>query len=188
MISPDEERTEIRVLAAVDAAFAEARRLDGAGLACHAGCDECCRRPFAITLQDARRLRQGFALALPSVQADIAERARHARQRLAGDFPGDLDTGTLTESAEWREWFFSRHTGLPCPVLDLANGQCRLYAHRPVACRLAGPLIQIGATRTDPCHLCYPNSTPSVVRVEMPEFEQASPDGETIIALLDFRL
>ena len=74
---------------------------------------------------------------------------------MAEDFPGDLATGTLADPEEWREWFFARHAGLPCPVLNLESGECRLYAHRPVACRLAGPLIQIGSSQTDPCHLCF---------------------------------
>lgn len=118
----------------------------------------------------------------------MRERATAARRQIAVDFPGDLASGALTPASEWREWFFARHAGLPCPVLDLATGQCRLYEFRPVACRLAGPLIQIGATRTDPCPLCFAGASDAEIAatqvvVALPEFGEPSPEAETLIAL-----
>ncbi len=187
MIAPDPQSVEIRVLAAVDAAFDEARRRAGDWLACRAGCDECCRRPFAITATDARRLRAGLTELDHTVQADIRDRAAAARHRMASDFPGDLAAGALTDSPQWREWFFTRHAGLPCPILDLQTGECRLYQHRPVACRLAGPLIQIGDSTTDPCHLCFAGvSTADIfttkVVINLPEFQAETASSETLIS------
>lgn len=187
MIAPEPESAEIRVLAAVDAAFAEARRRAGDWLTCHAGCDECCRRPFAITAADARRLQAGLATLNAATQADIQSRAREARQQMSTDFPGDLSRAALTLEPEWREWFFARHAGLPCPVLDLETGQCRLYHHRPVACRLAGPLIQIGLTCTDPCHLCFQGASAqeiitTKIVIQVDDFNDVSVDPETLIA------
>ena len=192
MIAPESPSEELRVLAAIDAAFAEAREKAGDWITCHAGCDQCCRRPFAITAQDARRLREGFATLHPATQTDIQERAAQARRQIADDFPGNLDTGTLTDDPEWREWFFTRHDGLPCPVLNLETGECRLYAHRPVACRLAGPLIQIGASLTDPCPLCFPNVSrtdvnTTLVKIEIEQFKDHSESSETLIALSLFK-
>ena len=189
MIAPEPESAEIRVLAAVDAAFAEARQRAGDWLTCCAGCDECCRRPFAITAADARRLQAGLATLDAATQADIQSRAHEARQQMSPDFPGDLSRGALTDEPEWREWFFARHAGLPCPVLDLATGQCRLYHHRPVACRLAGPLIQIGSTSTDPCPLCFQGAsaqeiitTKIVIQVE--DFNDIPTNAETLVAYI----
>ena len=189
MIAPEPESAEIRVLAAVDAAFAEARLRAGDWLTCHAGCDECCRRPFAITAADARRLRAGLATLDAATQADIQSRAREARQHLSPDFPGRLSHGALTTEPEWREWFFARHAGLPCPVLDLETGQCRLYHHRPVACRLAGPLIQIGHTCTDPCHLCFQGVSVQdlltiKIVIQVDDFNDISTESETLIAYI----
>ena len=189
MIAPEPESAEIRVLAAVDAAFAEARQRAGDWLTCHAGCDECCRRPFAITAADARRLQAGLATLNAATQADIQSRAREARQQMSTDFPGDLSRAALTPEPEWREWFFARHAGLPCPVLDLETGQCRLYDHRPVACRLAGPLIQIGETITDPCHWCFSGVsqadiiTTKIVIYDV-EFSATYSHVETVIAFI----
>ena len=82
-----------------------------------------------------------------------------------------------------------RHAGLPCPVLDLETGQCRLYDHRPVACRLAGPLIQIGETITDPCHWCFSGVsqtdiiTTKIVIYDV-EFSATYSHNETVIAFI----
>lgn len=166
-----------------DAVFAEARAKAGAWIACRAGCDECCRRPFAITEEDARRLLTGLAVSPHA--GGIRARARDAWSRMESDFPGDAASGVLTESAEWREWFFARHAGLACPVLDEATGECLLYEHRPICCRIYGPLIEIGGQTSDPCRLCYAGAAPedvaaTKVRVELPDGAPAQTD--TIIA------
>jgi Fe-S-cluster containining protein len=186
MIPPESQSEEKKVLAAVDAAFTEARARAGKWLVCRPGCDECCRKPFAITAADSRRLQAGLATLPAALQDDIRERARAARAKMAEDFPGELSSGALTEEPEWREWFFARHTGLPCPVLDITTGQCQMYSHRPVACRLAGPLIQIGTTETDPCPLCFEGVTTAsikatIVVVNESYFYSKNDEAETVI-------
>jgi Fe-S-cluster containining protein len=101
------------------------------------------------------------------------------------DFPGNAEAGALTESAEWREWFFARHQGLACPVLDEASGECLLYEHRPICCRIYGPLIEIGGQTSEPCRLCYAGATPAEiaatkVTVELPGI--APHRSDTVIA------
>ena len=179
---PDDASVEKRVLAAVDAAFAQARDLAGPAMACRPGCDDCCRRPFAITEADASRLRSGLLTLAESTRQEVEGRAAAARAQLAMDFPGDWASGSLTDDQDWREWFFLRHQGLPCPVLDLGGGECRLYHHRPVACRLAGALIQIGNSRTDPCPRCGPTST--YVVIDDAAFHTHRSCRETTIALI----
>ncbi|MDX2178751.1 MAG: YkgJ family cysteine cluster protein [Bryobacteraceae bacterium] len=167
-------RREPDLIAVAGAAFEEARRRANGGIVCKPGCDSCCRRPFAITQADSERLR---AAATPAIVA----RAREAWYRLAPDFPGDAATGELTANEPWREWFFERHSGLACPALDEASGECLVYEHRPIACRLYGPLIEIGGVRTDPCPLCYPDGVyPDAVRIDLPP--APPPPPETIIA------
>lgn len=159
----------------------------GDWIVCRNGCDDCCRRPFAITLEDANRLLAGLQLLPSTVAGAIRARADAAWEAMRGDFPGDAESGALTDSAEWRSWFFGRHSGLPCPVLDPAKGTCLLYSARPVCCRIYGPLIQIGSETndtSDPCPLCYSGATPeqveaSRVRVDFPEDPRGS---ETTIA------
>lgn len=188
MIAPDAQGMEIRLLEAVDGAFAAARRRAGAWIVCQAGCDDCCRRPFAITAADARRLQAGLRELDDETRAEIRQRAAEVREAIALDFPGDWASGALTDRPEWREWFFARHAGLACPVLDLETGECRLYEHRPVACRLAGPLIQIGDGITDPCGLCFSGASAGEIEstkiaLQASEFRERSEEAETLVAL-----
>lgn len=101
------------------------------------------------------------------------------------DFPGEAETGVLTDSPEWREWFFARNQGLACPVLDETSGECLLYGHRPICCRIHGPLIEIGGQASEPCRLCYAGAAPAEVAaakvtVELPG--NAPPQRDTVIA------
>lgn len=146
---------EWKALLAIERAFREAKRKGGDLVACKAGCDACCARPFAITEADAKRLRRGLGEAGPAVAEGIRERARRYKEALAIEFPGDLASETLTVEAEWRQWFFDRWAGPACPVLDPESRTCLLRKHRPAACRLYGPLIRIGGAVSGPCGLCY---------------------------------
>lgn len=156
-----------------EAAFQEAKQRAADWIACRPGCDSCCRRPFAITREDADRLR---AVATPAIVA----RAEAAWARMQMDFPGDAATGQLTEREDWREWFFSRHEGLACPALDEGTGECLVHPHRPVACRLYGPLITIGGQTSDPCPLCF--SGASAAEIEATRVTVELPPGPTVPA------
>jgi hypothetical protein len=129
--------TEWRVLLKVERVFRAAQRKAGPLAPCRAGCDSCCKKPFAIT-----------------------------------------EAGAV--------WFFQRHHGLACPVLDPSSGVCLLHSARPVACRLYGPLIQIGDTVTAPYPLCYEgvpgHALPALAaRLDGEEFHEP-PGVETLIA------
>jgi len=86
---------------------------------CRMGCDGCCRRLAEIprlTEAEWDLLREGLA-ALPPEQ--LREIGRN-----------------ITALAE--------QTSRPivCPLLDQSAGACRVYAHRPVACRTYGFYVQ----------------------------------------------
>lgn len=178
---------EAHLVQIVDAAFAEARRRAGAWLVCGPGCGECCHRPFPITAADAARLQRGLAAAAPALAADIRARAAAVWAHFSRDFPGDLQQGALTADESWREWFFTRMTGTPCPVLDLGTQACRLYEHRPIACRLAGPAIRAGEGVFPPCHKNYSGATPAQVAscqvaLDDPLFYEPADAPETVVA------
>jgi Fe-S-cluster containining protein len=178
---------EQRLLQIVDAAFVEARRRAGDWLQCGPGCGECCHRPFPIAAADAARLRRGLAAASAELAEDIRRRAGEAWARMSRDFPGDLADGALTDDEAWREWFFGRMTGVPCPVLDLETQACRLYEYRPVACRLAGPAVRAGDGVFPPCHKNYVGASAEEVAacevvLDDPLFFEEREAPETVIA------
>lgn len=149
------KRPDRLLLRAVDGALSEAARRAGAHLACRPGCTECCHGPFPINRLDALRLQEGLAeLAVrdPERAAAVLERARTQLPPLREEFPGDPATGVLADDDEA---YFTRHGGLPCPVLDPETGRCDLYDHRPITCRTFGPPVRIGDEDLPPCRLCF---------------------------------
>jgi Fe-S-cluster containining protein len=88
---------------------------------CRMGCDGCCRRLAEVprlTFVEWELLKEGLA-ALPSDQ--IREIGR--------------DIAALAEQPA---------RPIVCPLLDRSAGACRVYAHRPVACRTYGFYVQRG--------------------------------------------
>ncbi|MEZ5400457.1 MAG: YkgJ family cysteine cluster protein [Bryobacteraceae bacterium] len=162
---------EARLLLVLEDAAEEARRRAPGAIACAAGCGECCHRMFAITEADAARLRRGLESMErtdPARAAGIRERARAAWDRVKADFPGDAETGILKSNEEWRDWFWARTQGVPCPVQDPESQACSMYEHRTAACRLYGPLIRVGEEWSGPCPKCYAG-------FERAEMEAAAP-------------
>ena len=111
-------------------------------------------------------------------------------------FPGDLATGILGESYEDAILFEEFANDEPCPVLDLEQGTCDLYAARPVLCRTFGPPMRTETDDLATCELCFVGAeTDEIAHCELdpaiPETEAASNamyeaaagrTGETLIA------
>lgn len=86
---------------------------------CRMGCDGCCRRLAEVprlTSAEWDLLKEGLA-ALPS---ELLREIGEGIAALAGKPPRPI----------------------VCPLLDLSAGACRVYAHRPVACRTYGFYVQ----------------------------------------------
>ncbi len=132
----------------VDAALAEAVRKAGPWLACRPGCFECCRGLFAISRQDAQRLREGLASLDPAVAGRIRARASLSTQ----------------EEDE------------PCPALDPETGACDLYAWRPIVCRTFGPPLHFRDQLLAVCELCFDGATPEEVAACEVEIDLEDPD------------
>jgi len=145
----------------VDAAFADAARRSGEWLVCHPGCSQCCIGVFAINALDAIRLREGLAKLAqtdPARAVQVQQRARASLSRIAGDFPGDIKTGILSDSKRAQRRFEGFGNDEPCPALDPETGTCDLYAHRPITCRVFGPPVR-SEDGLGVCELCYHGAT-----------------------------
>ncbi len=107
-------------------------------LPCRQGCSRCCIGPFAITILDVAELQRGLPTLPKQARLDIESRARaqiaafepaHPRLKATpflDDWPDSEVDQLATEFAKF-----------PCPALD-ANGSCRVYPFRPLACRTMG--------------------------------------------------
>lgn len=95
-------------------AFAQAiRQRYPAQITCHAGCDGCCYQHFTVFPVEAQHLASA-----------VAALSLHERQRLRRDL---LASETLLHVVD---------QPLPCVLLE--DGCCRLYAGRPLICRMHG--------------------------------------------------
>ena len=142
----------------VDAALDDSARRAGDWLVCRPGCTQCCIGAFAINPLDSARLRDGLA-ELKHVDAARANRIQLRAQayirRVAAEFPGDPNSGILSESEEAEERFESFANDEVCPALDPESGTCDLYRYRPMTCRVFGPPVRNEGGGLGVCELCF---------------------------------
>jgi Fe-S-cluster containining protein len=157
-VLPAGDRTLVQI---VDAALADATRRSGSWLVCRPGCTQCCIGVFSISQLDALRLRHGLAelsRCEPERAARIQARARQSIERLSPRFPGNPETGVLSEDVDAEQRFEGFANEEPCPALDPATGTCELYASRPITCRAFGPPIR-SEDGLGVCELCFHGAT-----------------------------
>lgn len=106
-------------------------------IACSKGCSACCRGLFDISLLDAGLLQSGFLQLDPAIREQVLVKARWRVDELQKQWPEFQPPYILNRlpHEEWQEMPEDDHT--PCPLLN-ADGQCLIYAHRPMICRLHG--------------------------------------------------
>ena len=130
------------LLGEVDDWFAGCLGRHGDRISCNRGCSDCCRGLFDITLLDALYLRAGFDLLPDAVQRGVRLKARARLDSLSRGWPAFGYPWILNHipEAEW-DAMMPEDDEIPCPLLS-EKGECLVYAHRPMTCRLNGiPLI-----------------------------------------------
>jgi Fe-S-cluster containining protein len=198
---PEREQAESSdaLVSIVDAAVADAYRRGGTHLVCRPGCSQCCIGVFPIAQQDGARLRDGLRIVAqtePAKATRIRERVAASLTRLDPWFPGDRVTGTLAEDYDASILFEEYANDEPCPVLDLEQGTCDLYEHRPILCRTFGPPMRTEEGNLATCELCFIHATTEEIAAAeldpaIPAREAASNEaynaaegvnGETLVA------
>lgn len=133
-----------RLLRQVDEWFSECISRHPEQIRCGKGCAGCCRGLFDITLLDAWFLNRGFQKLPQDVRDKVAEKARRLLDRMLDLWPDWEEPFVLNgrPEEEWEE-LMPDEDETPCVLLDDA-GQCLVYDHRPMTCRLHGlPLVDI---------------------------------------------
>jgi len=144
-----------KFLARADAWYRGVREKHPDRVPCTKGCRDCCLGLFDVTLLDRDLLREGMAAADEATRRDIEGRATAILERLHAAWPGL--GGTLEGWTEGEIDDLCDALGpVECPVLG-PSGECRLYEHRPLTCRLSGvPVVDLSGEKVYPegCAKC----------------------------------
>ena len=130
------------LLAEVDAWFAGCSLAAGEYISCRRGCSACCRGLFDITLLDARLLKDGFDT-LPARQKKKILKAADCRIASVRMIWPDFSHPYLLNLYPEEQWdaVMPEEDETPCPLLG-EDGECLVYEHRPMTCRLNGiPMV-----------------------------------------------
>jgi Fe-S-cluster containining protein len=151
------------LLSKVDAWYRSVKESHPALVPCEKGCRDCCIGLFDVSLADRDLLREGMAAADPALRKDIEERAAALLARLRQIDPrlGDTLDGWSPDDVDD---LCDAAGDLECPVLG-KDGDCRLYAYRPLTCRMSGvPVVNLAGEAVFPegCAKCTlkPKDTP----------------------------
>lgn len=134
-VTSDDYRT---LLASLDRWFTRGQRASEGRVPCRAGCSACCHGPFDVSVADAELISEAVARLPAAEREEVFRRAAGLLGRMRELEPGWTDPYEIAALGEAR---FDRLTDAlaeePCPLLDDA-GRCRIYADRPLVCRLIG--------------------------------------------------
>ena len=150
----------LEFLSRVDDWYARVKRDHPDKVPCSKGCRDCCLGLFDISIADRELLREGLAAADPATRRDIEARADRIMADLRNQYPG-LDDSLDGKSADEIDDICDAPGDVECPVLG-PGGECRLYAHRPLICRLSGvPVVDVSGAVVHPdgCSKCTLSST-----------------------------
>lgn len=126
----------------MDSWFAGCSEKFGDHISCAAGCSECCRGLFDITLLDACYLKNGFDRLSETQRKAVLDKSHARLATMQGLWPEFAPPYTLNYRPE-EEWeaLMPDDDEIPCVLLG-DNGRCLVYDYRPMTCRLHGlPLI-----------------------------------------------
>jgi Fe-S-cluster containining protein len=180
-VLPHQDQKLVQIL---DAALASAELRSGEWLICKPGCTPCCIGVFAIDQLDALRLQAGLAELEaddPQRAAQVRARARESLSRLTSEFPGDVQTGVLTDDDEAAARFEEFANFERCPALDPQRGTCDLYRWRPVTCRVFGPPVRSDGG-LGVCELCYHGASTEEIESCEIDIEEANPLQAELVA------
>ncbi|MBN2646060.1 MAG: YkgJ family cysteine cluster protein [Desulfuromonadaceae bacterium] len=126
-----------QLLEELDGWFAACVEQVGDEIRCCKGCSACCRGLFDISLLDAALLKAGFLQLEPEVRERVLARARERVHALQAQWP-EFEPPYLLNRLPHEEWLdMPEDDPIPCPLLG-DEGQCLVYAHRPMICRTHG--------------------------------------------------
>ena len=140
---------------------------------CHSGCSSCCRGLFDITLLDALYLKLGVDRLPESQRTRIMAAANERLKSMSLIIPEFVEPWLLNliPESQW-DALMPEEDETHCLLLS-ESGQCLVYEHRPMTCRLNGiPLIDVSGEELfdEWCTLNFINKNPRRLRALRFEF------------------
>lgn len=155
------------LLERLDAWFAEVSARRPGVIPCKRGCSACCLGPFDISAADMALLEEAFRALPKKTREEVVARAREQVAEVRRMEPGWAAPHDIASIGERRfDAVCSALAKAPCPFLD-ANGACRVYRDRPLACRMMGLPMRAGRGRV------IKNACP--IRRQFPEYAALPP-------------
>jgi Fe-S-cluster containining protein len=127
----------------IDDWFNDIRKRYASQMQCGEGCTACCYGLFDISLADAVEVARGFQGLPVEVQDQIRSKSAMLQQGIR-DALGQSVRPTLFDEDDPRVDEIVNAANSPaCPCLG-PSGECLIYEHRPMACRLEGvPMVDV---------------------------------------------
>jgi len=126
------------LLERLDEWFEEGRRHARGLLPCRCGCSACCHGPFDVSVADVELLLDAVRRLPPDEGAEVWGRARALLDKMEALEPDWRAPHAVLDLGDHRfDRLVETLAEQPCPLLD-DSGSCRIYADRPLVCRLIG--------------------------------------------------
>jgi len=126
------------LLERLDQWFAAGRRAAPISIPCRGGCTACCHGPFDISIADAELVRDAVGRLPAAAREAAVGRATTLLEQMRAIEPGWEPPYEVASIGDDRFDRVSETLATaPCPLLD-ESGRCRIYADRPLVCRLIG--------------------------------------------------
>jgi len=122
----------------LDRWFEETAKRHPGVIPCRSGCSACCHGPFDISAADTLLLREGLATLSPADRQTVRAKAESLLAGMREQGPAWQAPFDIADLGEERfDGIVESLADVPCPLLD-DQGACRVYAWRPLVCRLIG--------------------------------------------------
>jgi Fe-S-cluster containining protein len=126
------------LLQQLDTWFAQATARSPGVIPCRSGCSACCHGPFDISTADALLIREAYFRLPRDEQAQVRSKAVDLAVKMKAVAPDwDFEHGLEGIDEEKFDQVCEVLAAEPCPLLE-GERNCRIYADRPIICRMMG--------------------------------------------------
>ena len=152
----------------VDDWFKKIRRDYASQMQCGKGCTACCHGLFDISLADAADVARGFQQLSTEVQNQVLDRAAGLYDIVREAVTEPREPVLFSEDDPRIDHIIDKANNPPCPFLGNA-GECLIYEHRPLSCRLEGvPMVDIhDGLFGDWCELNFTDGIPEAAKPDL---------------------